>query len=116
MSFFRFIPTESQNVASVEAAIRRQFEKDGVLHFYILGHLATGFDAKVFFCWDRQIAEAEASGLSARIAEKIHEGLRRVGLTLDGAAATVVFEFDSDERVKRHFEGSYYLRLRDELR
>ena len=65
----------------------------------------------VFFGWERQIEEAEKSGLASQIRQAVVEELERVGRG-NRDTMKVDFEFDSHENMEANFEGDYFLRLR----
>jgi len=68
------------------------------------------FVVYVFYEVERQIAEAQRSGLEARIMDAVYEELEDVGRGRRDSLR-VDFEFDSHESVERSYEGDYFLRI-----
>lgn len=87
----------------------REFGVHEVFIFYSPGKDA--FVAYTFYEVERQIADAERSGLGARIMDAVYEELEDVGRG-SRDSLRVDFEFDSHESVERNYEGDYFLRLR----
>jgi hypothetical protein len=93
-------------------AILGRFKPSGeVYEFFLLDSSEHWFGAYVFYRWDRQIEEAEKSGLASRIKEVVYEEMVKVGRG-PREAIRIDFEFDSHENVERDYEGDYFLRLR----
>lgn len=101
----------SRGLSEVREKILAKFQRAGELHeFFILDSSDMSFRAYIFYRWDRQIAEADNSGLAARIKNAIFDALEEVGRGRRDAIH-VDFEFDSHENVERNYESNYYNRL-----
>lgn len=89
-----------------------RFQKSGKLHelFIFPRSERHPFAACVFYRWERQINEAESSGLADEIRSAVFEELEKV--RGDEGAINVDFEFDSHENVERNYGGNYDKRLR----
>lgn len=102
---------EYRGLSDVCDQILIRFRKDGVHEVYIFYDSDTDvFYPIIFYQWEKQIKEAEESGLSSRIKDAVYEELERVGRG-NKDNIKVVFEFDSHENVEKNFDGNYYERL-----
>jgi hypothetical protein len=102
----------SRGLSQVRDRILARFQGTGELHeFFVLDCSERSFRAFVFYRWERQIEEAERSGLEARIRNAVFNELENVGRG-DRRAIQVDFEFDSHDNVERNYGGNYYNRLR----
>ena len=100
-----------RGLSEVKDRIKSQFEDSGVLdELFISSQSETSFTAIVFLNKDDDIAEAEQSGLTAKIKDAVYGELGKVGRG-DRNAIEVAFEFDSYENVRRNY-GNYYNRIR----
>ncbi len=101
-----------QGLSAVRERMLERFRHSGVHEFFAFYSPANDvFIAHVFYRRDCQIAEAEQSGLAAKIRDAAYNELENVGRGTRNAIK-VVFEFDSDENVTANYEGDYFLRLR----
>ena len=101
----------SRGLSDVRERILAQFMPSGEVHeFFILDCSEHSFRAYVFYPQDKDIQEAEMSGLEARIRDAVFNELDNVGRG-DRSTVEVDFELDSHENVERSFEGNYYNRL-----
>lgn len=92
--------------------ILKRFKNDKLHEFFVFYSPNTdSFYPYIFYRWEREVAEAEKSGLSSRIEDAVYEELEKVGRGKRGEIK-VNFEFDSHENVEKNYEGNYYLRLR----
>lgn len=94
-----------------EDVLARFGELGRLYEIFVLPQLDVDFRAYVFFHADKEVEAAHQTGLSEQIVDFVYEALERVGRGKRGDIE-VAFEFDSDEHVKRSFEGDYSLRLR----
>jgi hypothetical protein len=94
-----------------ERVLNRFKKNEDIYEFFIMDCSDKSFRAYVFFRWNRQIKDAQESGLSARIINAVYEELESVGRGAR-SALKVEFEFDSHENVELNFEGDYFMRLR----
>lgn len=102
----------SRGLSDVRTRILERFKPSGEVHeFFILDCSERTFRAYVFFPRERDIQEAEKSGLEARIRAAVMEELARVGRGTR-STADLAFELDSHENVERKFGGDYFNRLR----
>ena len=99
---------KKRGLSEVTEKILNRFEE---LHHFMLFCTDSeySFCANVFYRWNRQIEEAEKSGLEARIRDAVSEELEKVGRGIKGSIE-VKFFFDSYEKVLREYNGNY-LRL-----
>jgi hypothetical protein len=119
------IPTEEE-FARAKAAMRQndrglsevcermlnRYKDEGVHKVFVfLSPHHREFGVYVFYRLDRQIAESDASGLSARIQVAVIDELVAVGRGSREELA-VTFQFDSHEGVEREYGGDYFDRLR----
>ena len=101
-----------RGLSEVRDYILNRFSKDGVHETFILfSPEKDTFGAFVFYRWDRQIEEAEESGLASQIKDVVFDELENVGRG-NRNTIRVDFEFDSHENVEQNYEGDYYNRLR----
>lgn len=88
-----------------------KYKRQGIHQVFLFYSPKTdGFYPKIFYNYDRQIQEDEASGLADAVKKDTLQALEAVGR---GAQETlkVEFEFDSHENVVNNYEGDYFLRL-----
>ena len=105
------IRRRSRGLSDVRERILEQFKPSGAIHeFFILDCSEHSFRAYVFYPQDKDIQEAETSGLETQIRDAVFDELENVGRG-DRSAVQVEFELDSHESVERSFEGNYYNRL-----
>ncbi len=101
----------SRGLSEVRERILHRFQRSGELHeFFILDCSDRSFRAYVFYLQEKDIKQAENSGLEARIKDAVFNELENVGRG-DRQSVEVAFELDSHENVEREFEGNYYNRL-----
>jgi len=101
-----------RGLSQVREQVLNRFSGSGVHEAFMFYSPNTDtFGAFVFYRWDRQIKEAERSGLTSQIKDAVFEELQNVGRG-DPNTIQVEFEFDSHENVERNYEGDYYNRLR----
>jgi hypothetical protein len=101
----------SRGLSDVREKILERFKRSGEVHeFFVLDSSERSFRAYVFYPQDKDIQEAEKSGLEARIKDAVFNELENVGRG-ERNTVEVEFEFDSHENVERQFEGNYYNRL-----
>lgn len=99
-------------LSDVRDQILHSFRGSGVHEVFLFYSPKTNsFGAYVFFRWERQIKEAENSGLTSKIKNAVVDEMERVGRG-NKDTIKIEFEFDSHENVEANFEGDYYLRLR----
>ncbi len=102
----------SRGLSQVRDKILASFQGSGELHeFFILDSSEKSFRAYVFYRWERQIKEAEKSGLAHKIKNAVFDELEEVRRG-NRSAIHVDFEFDSHESVEKNYDGDYYSRLR----
>ncbi len=102
---------KNRGFSEVRDQMIKRFINDGLYEVYMFYDSDTDdFGAYIFYRWEKQVNEAEKSGLSSRIKDALYEELERVGR---GSKDTikVVFEFDSHETVEKNYDGNYYERL-----
>jgi len=108
------IKRRSRGLSNVRERIKYRFCDREVLHeFFILDCSEYSFRAYVFYRWDRQIAEAEESGLESKIVDCVFEELEKAGRGARNKVK-VEFEFDSHENIERNYEGDYFMRLKED--
>ena len=103
---------QHRGLSDVRDQMLHRFKKDEVYELFMFySEEIDTFGALVFYRWDKQIAEAEKSGLASQIKDAVFEELENVGR---GSRDTirVDFEFDSHENVEKYYGGNYFLRLR----
>ena len=101
-----------QGLSRVSEQILNRFKGSGVYEAFMFYSPAKDiFGAFVFYRWDRQIEEAERSGLACQIKEAVFEELENVGRG-NRSMIKVEFEFDSHENVERNYKGDYFDRFR----
>jgi len=102
----------SRNLDVINEIVSGHFKKLCPLHYFILmPQRDNEFWAGVFFEKDEDISACEKSGITDDIQRFVYEELERLGRG-ERKNINVVFEFDSDENVKRKFNGDYFMRLR----
>ena len=102
----------NRGLSDVSSRILRRFGGNDVHQvFMFYSPRIDSFGAFVFYRTNKQVAEAEESGLSSQIRQAVIEELGRAGRG-DRDTLKVEFEFDSHENVEANYEGDYYLRLR----
>ena len=100
----------SLGLDEVCSSVKSRFKDHSSLHnVHILPQRDVDYRAYVFFDSDRNLSLAEDLGLRKQIQSFIRHELE---LLRCGAQTAIEFEFDSDENVKRSYEGDYFLRLR----
>ena len=101
-----------RGLSQVSEQILNRFKSSDVYEAFMFYSPAKDiFGAYVFYRWDRQIEEAERSGLACQIKEAVYEELENVGRG-NRSMIKVEFEFDSHENVERNYKGDYFDRLR----
>ncbi len=101
-----------ENIDAVNEAVVKHFKDKCPLHYFIIiPQRDNEFWAAIFFETDKNVGECEESGIIDEIKGFVYSELERQGRG-KGDHINVIFEFDSDENVKRNFEGDYFLRLR----
>ena len=97
---------EDRGLSKVTEKILNRFEE---IHNFILDCTVSeySFYANVFYRWNRQIEEAEKSGLEARIRDAVFEELEKVGRGTRGSIE-IKFVFDSYEKILREYDGDYF--------
>ena len=101
----------SRGLSDVRERILDRFQRSGELHeFFILDCSDSSFRAYVFYPQEKDIRQAESSGLEARIRDAVFNELENVGRG-NRQSVEVEFELDSHENVERKFEGNYFNRL-----
>ncbi len=101
-----------RGLSEVRDHLLNRFSKDGVREvFMFFSPKKDSFGAFVFYRWERQIKEAEKSGLTSQIKDAVFYELEKVGRG-NRNTIRVDFEFDSHENVEQNYEGDYYNRLR----
>lgn len=101
----------SRGLSDVREKILRRFQNKGEIHeFFILDCSENSFRAYIFYRWDKQIKEAERTGLASQIQDAVFDELNNVGRG-DRNSIDVKFEFDSHENIDQKYEGNYYNRL-----
>jgi len=109
---FAAMKSRSRGLSEVRDSVLNQFKSVGVLYeFFILDSSENSFRACVFYPLDKNIREAQLSGIEAVIKNVVYSELYRVGRG-DPNNIVVEFELDSHENVERRFQGDYYNRLR----
>jgi len=102
----------SRGLSQVREKILTRFQNSSELHeFFILDSSEQSFRAYIFFHSERQIEEAEKSGLTLKIRNAVFNELEKAGRG-DRSMIKVNFELDSHENIKRKYDGNYYNRLR----
>jgi hypothetical protein len=79
--------------------------------FYLLAERTRQFRAYVFYKTNKDVAAHNADGISKKLEDYVYAELERQGRG-KRENITLEFEFDSDENIKRKFNGNYYNRLR----
>ncbi|EDY16741.1 hypothetical protein CfE428DRAFT_5704 [Chthoniobacter flavus Ellin428] len=105
------IKRRSRGLSEVRAEILDHFRDSPLREFFILDCSEYAFRAYVFYKSQKDIPAAEAFGLSERIKNIVYQELGKAGRGKP-EEIRVDFEFDSEENVKRNYEGDYYNRLR----
>jgi len=101
-----------RGLSQIRDCILNCFSKYGVHEAFVFySPQKNTFRAYIFFRWDRQVKEAEESGLTSIIKDTIFNELDYVGRG-NRDTIKVDFEFDSHENVEQNFDGDYYNRLR----
>lgn len=102
----------SRNLEEVRAAVLARFKRVCHLYeFFILPQIDVDFRAYVFFETDRDTEACKRDGTTQEIVDFIYSAIEHAGCGRKGQSK-VGFEFDSDENVKAHYQGDYFLRLR----
>ena len=100
----------NRGLSEVAVQILHRFGGNGVHDAYVFySQRNDTFHPLVFFRWERQIEEAEKSGLASQIRQAVVEELERVGRG-NRDTIKVDFEFDSHENVEAKFAGNYFFR------
>ncbi|HEX4997174.1 MAG TPA: hypothetical protein VFY29_03045 [Terriglobia bacterium] len=94
-----------------EEALNYFRKRYSVCQVFVLDQIDVDFRAYVFFEKDKDVQESQRTGVQDEIAEFVLSALERAGRG-KREDIRVAFEFDSDENVRRKFEGNYFLRLR----
>lgn len=101
-----------RGLSQIRDCILNRFSKYGVHEVFVFfSPQKNTFGAYIFFQWNRQVEEAEESGLTSTIKEAIFDELDHAGRGIRNTIK-VDFEFDSHENVEQNFDGDYYNRLR----
>src|SRR5262249_39020225 len=111
--------TQSHGWKAIEGARTRFLDWARALGFVVfrVEYVATfepwddGTGVYVFFNDDAALSEAKNCGFLDRAKEAYLTFLREEGYPFS-THPKVVFEFDSDENVRKNFEGNYFFRLR----
>jgi len=107
-----FMAERYLNLDAVENAVKLRFLPHVPLHgIYLLAQEDVNFRAYVFFNTDADVLACKADGTTAAIEDAIYDDLARFGRGKRGDIV-VAFEWDSDENVRRTFDGDYLSRLR----
>ena len=102
----------ARNLDQVSISVMNKFKELCPLHkFSILPQRDVNFRAYVFFESEKDRVLCSESGINQQIIEFVYLELERLGRG-NRSEIIVAFEFDSDEKVKKEFEGDYFLRLR----
>jgi len=102
----------SRGLSQVRDRIKQRFHCcEEFYDFFIMDCSEHSFRAYIFYRWDRQISEADNSGLALKIITAVYDNLEDAGRG-DRKAIEVEFEFDSHENVEQNYEKDYFLRLR----
>lgn len=80
---------------------------------YVVPFVDTNFGLNAWFFYetDEQLQQAEGKGWSDRLSTALARLLRNLGYAPEWLLK-IQFFFDSHENVVRHYEGSYFYRLR----
>ncbi|HEY4312745.1 MAG TPA: hypothetical protein VGN12_25065 [Pirellulales bacterium] len=97
--------------SAIKAIKRRVKKKFQLVDLHLLVEGKTKFRAYVFFKKDSDIHDRSLDGTIDQIKEVVYEDLENVS-PLQRPDLTVEFEIDSDENVKKNYQGNYSLRLR----
>jgi hypothetical protein len=102
----------SRNIDVVNENVFNHFKNKCPLHYFILmPQRDNEFWAVVFYQTDEDVALCEKNGTSDEIRRFVYDALEKHGRG-KREVLQVSFEFDSDENVRRKFDGDYFLRLR----
>lgn len=102
----------ARGLSQVRENILKQFGGAGeIQEFFVINCSDGSFRVLVFYRWDKQIMQAQKSGLEARFVAAVYDELEKAGRG-DREVIKVDFEFDSQENVEANFKGDYFLRLR----
>lgn len=100
-----------RNLDVVQQNVLAAFQPASTLHtLVILGFHDQKFEVYVFFNSDADLEASRTSGLADQITDRTYLELERAGRGIR-SELNVRFEFDSDERVERDFNGNHYNRL-----
>ena len=108
----RKMAERSKNLDAASGRVVEAFRKQSaVSKVFILPQRDVDFRVYVFFSNDSDLDSGIRSGACEKISDFVYEELERQGR---GSRSTIriAFEFDSDENVRKNYEGDYYLRLR----
>ena len=108
----KFMEDRYRNLDAIENAVKSEFMPKCPLHnLYLLVQQDVNFRAYVFFKKDSDIELCQRNGVMRAIEDTFYAELEHYGRGKRGEIV-VAFEYDSDENVKRNYDGDYYLRLR----
>ena len=101
-----------RGLSEIRERVLAIFSKVGIHEVFIAYSPNThSFVVSIFYQWDRQVMQAENSGLRDQIEAVVLQELEREGRGERGKL-DVTFEFSSHETVERKCEGNYYDYLR----
>jgi hypothetical protein len=102
-----------RNIKQINKNVLQYFKKICPIHyhnFFLIAEDDIQFRAYIFYKKDKEIQEYENKGISQAIRDFIYNELERQGRG-NREEIKVSFEFDSDENVKKSYDGDYFLRL-----
>lgn len=111
--------TRDEQFKIIEAARTRMFDRAQTLGIplhvieYVVPFVPTDFSLNVFFFLktDQQVREARSAKRQGEMSAEFVKILRSLGYSEEWLTQ-ISFEFDSDENVQRHYQGSYFHRMR----
>ena len=109
----RMMENAFRGLEIVEKRVMERFGNEcRLVHFFILpGRNDREFHAYIFFKGNSDVKACKAQGIVDDIVDFVYEQLEDIGRG-NRKNIRVLFEVDSDENVRKNYEGDYYLRLR----
>lgn len=108
----RKMAERDRNLDLVCTKVKRRFMGVCPLHnLYVLWQRDVDFRVYVFFKKEKDIEACKANGVASEIEDSVYDELDNAGRGKRGEIL-VAFEYDSDENVRRKYDGDYLLRLR----
>jgi hypothetical protein len=108
----RHMEQRSRGLDVVRERVLRDVNRIHPLHdFRILDQRDVDFRAYVFFKTDKDIQDCMHNDSLGQIKRLVYRELQAAGRGKEGEIV-VAFEIDSDENVRKNYEGNYFLRLR----